>query len=130
MPQIVPPPDPAEEKEHPGFQIVRWLRPGGAILVLLIGVLFVVQCMTIRPDPGTVPGYAPPHDSEYYAEHLDELADELNENLLPKVDEYAYAEYQDGRKIVYVTIDSETFSDTKTSVLCYYDESLFDFQGP
>ncbi|MBQ9045365.1 MAG: hypothetical protein IJ112_05410 [Oscillospiraceae bacterium] len=129
MPQIVTPPDPTEEKEHPGFQIVRWLRPGGAALVLLLGILFVVQCL-IPPPPGTVPGYQPPHDSEYYAQHLDELADELNENLLPKVDEYAYAEYADGWGVVYVTIPSETFSETMESVLCYYDESLFDFQGP
>ena len=126
MPQIVPPPEPSEEKEHPGFQIVRWLRPGGAALVLLLGILFVVVCLI----PPRKPAYTPPHDSAYYAEHLDELADELNENLLPLVDEYAYASYQDGWKVVYVTIDSETFGETRAVVLEYYDESLLEFQGP
>lgn len=128
MPQIVTQPEPSEEKEHPGFQIVRWLRPGGAALVLLLGILFVVQCL--MPPRAPVPGYKAPHDTEYYAQHLDELADELNENLLPQIDEYAYADYKDGWKVVYVTIDSETFSTTRASVLWYYDESLLEFQGP
>ena len=127
MPQIVPPPE-GEEKEHPGFQIVRWLRPWGAALVLLVGILFVVQCL--MPPRAPVKGYAPPHDSAYYAQHLDELADELNENLLPQIDEYAYAEYRDGWKVVYVTIDSETFTETREAVEWYYGEDLIEFQGP
>ena len=35
MPQIVPPPD-QQQPENPGVQIVRWLRPAGCVLVLLL----------------------------------------------------------------------------------------------
>jgi hypothetical protein len=93
MPQIVQPPDPSDEKEHPGFQIVRWLRPGGAALVLLLGILFVVQCFMTGREP--VKGYRPKHDTAYYTAHLDALAEELNDDLLPQVDEHARAEAGD-----------------------------------
>ena len=126
MPQLVPPPEPSEEKEHPGFQIVRWLRPWGAALLLLLGVLFVVQSLMIAREP--VKGYRSAHDTAYYAEHPDVLADELNRELLPKVDPDARADAGDGT--VTVTIPHETFVPTRAAVLRYYDASLFVFQEP
>ena len=87
MPKIVPPPDPTV-KEEPGAQIARWLGPVGGGFVLLLSVLMIVFCLTRGANP--VPGYTPPHDSEYYAQHLDERAQELNENVLPVLDETAH----------------------------------------
>ena len=75
MPQIVPPPD-QQQPENPGVQIVRWLRPAGCVLVLLLSALMLVFCFTQGRDP--IPGYEPPHDDAYYAQHLPELAEELN----------------------------------------------------
>ena len=124
MPQIVQPPEPSDEKEHPGFQIVRWLRPGGAALVLLLGILFVVQCFMTGREP--VKGYQPKHDTAYYTAHLDALADELNRDLLPQVDENARAEA--GDTIVTVYLPKETYITTRAAVLRYYDRSLFEFQ--
>jgi hypothetical protein len=123
MPQIVPPPD-GGEKEHPGFQIVRWLRPGGAALVLLVGILFVVQCFMTGREP--VKGYQPKHDTAYYTAHLEALAEELNEDLLPQVDEHARAEA--GDTVVTVYLPKETYITTRAAVLRYYDTSLFEFQ--
>lgn len=123
MPKIVPPPDPTE-KEEPGAQIARWLGPVGGVFVLLLSALMVVYCFTAGANP--VPGYTPPHDSDYYAQHLDELAQELNTNFLPVLDETAHAEVSDGT--VTVTASEKEYVPVRGAVLKFYDAALFTFE--
>ena len=123
MPKIVPPPDPTE-KEEPGAQIARWLGPVGGVFVLLLSALMVVFCLTAGANP--VPGYTPPHDSAYYAQHLDELAQELNENVLPVLDETAHAEA--GDETVTVTASEKEYVPVRGAVLKFYDAALFTFE--
>lgn len=123
MPKIVPPPDPTA-KEEPGAQIARWLGPVGGGFVLLLSVLMVVYCFTAGANP--VPGYTPPHDSDYYAQHLDELAQELNANFLPVLDETAHAEVSDGT--VTVTASEKEYVPVRGAVLKFYDAALFTFE--
>lgn len=123
MPQIVPPTD-GQEPENPGVQIVRRLRPAGCVLVLLISALMLMFCFTQGKDP--IPGYEPPHDAAYYAQHLPELAEELNVHVLPEVDETASAA-ADGSTVT-VTIDAQRLAVTRAAVLRYYDVSLFVFE--
>lgn len=123
MPQIVPPMD-GQEPENPGVQIVRWLRPAGCVLVLLISALMLVLCFTQGRDP--IPGYEAPHDTAYYAQHLPELAEELNAHVLPEVDETASAAVNGDT--VTVTMDAQRLAVTRAAVLRYYDVSLFIFE--
>ena len=123
MPKIVPPPDPTA-KEEPGAQIARWLGPVGGGFVLLLSVLMVAFCLTRGANP--VPGYTPPHDSDYYAQHLDELAQELNANVLPVLDETAHAEVRDGT--VTVTASEKEYVPVRGAVLKFYDAALFTFE--
>lgn len=124
MPQIVPPTE-GQTPENPGVQIVRWLRPAGCVLVLLLTVLMLVFCFTQGKDP--IPGYEPPHDAAYYAQHLPELAEELNARVLPAVDETASATADGGT--VTVRIDAQRLAVTRAAVLRYYDASLFVFES-
>ena len=123
MPQIVPPPD-QQQPENPGVQIVRWLRPAGCGLVLLLSALMLVFCFTQGRDP--IPGYEPPHDDAYYAQHLPELAEELNAHVLPEVDETASAA-ADGSTVT-ITMEARRLANTRAAVLRYYDVSLFVFE--
>ena len=92
--------------------------------VLLLAVLMIVFCLTRGANP--VPGYTPPHDSEYYAQHLDELAQELNENVLPMLDETAHAEA--GDETVTVTASEKEYVPVRGAVLKFYDAALFTFE--
>ena len=124
MPQTLPTPPEREEKEHPGFQIVRWLKPFGSGLVLLIFILFLVYAFSTGREP--IKGYEAPHDGAYYARHLDELADELNGTVLALVDPNASAEVTGDT--VTVTIPSDSFVVTRAAVLRYFDSQLVQFE--
>ena len=44
-----------EKKETNGEYLLRVLRPAGAILVLILFVLYMVFCLTYRSDPADAP---------------------------------------------------------------------------
>ena len=103
MPKIVPPPDPTV-KEEPGAQIARWLGPVGGGFVLLLSVLMIVFCLTRGANP----------------------VQELNENVLPVLDETAHAEA--GDETVTVTASEKEYVPVRGAVLKFYDAALFTFE--
>ena len=111
-------------KQRHGFSGRLTLTYDMTFLVLLLSALMVVFCFTAGANP--VPGYTPPHDSDYYAQHLDELAQELNANVLPVLDETAHAEVRDGT--VTVTASEKEYVPVRGAVLKFYDAALFTFE--
>ena len=91
---------------------------------MLLAILTAAVCLTAGRDP--IPGYKPPHDTVYWAAHADELAAELTNNVLPRL-EYAARAEADGNMVI-VTIDPDGFVVTRAAILRYYDESLFSFR--
>lgn len=106
-----------------GEAFVKWLRPAGCVLFLGIMVLTIIVCFTAKGAP--VEGYTAPNTSEYYAENLDELSAELEENLFPLL--YGKATcVVEGDQIV-ITASQEDMTLVRSGVIHYYDDDLFIF---
>lgn len=105
-----------------GQDFVKKLKPLGCALVLGLFVLVTLILFTARG--AAVEGYDAPYTSEYYAEHLDELKTELEENLIPKLD-VAWAQLAvEGDKLA-VTAEKEDIYKIRPAVIHYYDADLF-----
>lgn len=113
-----------EPKQTAGQDFLKKIGPAGCVLFLALFVLVTAICLTAGRDP--VPGYEALHDTEYYVNHLDELATELNDNFLPRLDTPATAAVTSDT--VTVTVEGDTFVVVRSALLHYFDESLFTFQ--
>ena len=110
-----------------GQDFLQRIGPAGMALFLVLAVLVTWICLTSGRDP--IPGYAAPQSTEYYAAHLDELADELEANVFPALPDYTMsASVPDGGATVTVTVDSDHFVAGRAAILRYFDESLFSFE--
>ena len=103
-----------------GQQFVKWIKPAGCGIFLVVFVLFLVMCFTAKAP---VEGYTIPHDSQYYAAHLDELKTELETNLFPKLDGIEDC-YISGDRLT-IIIDSASFEESSGAITHYYGENLF-----
>ena len=100
------------------------LKPAGCVIFILVLIGFFAMCFS--PSPAPIKGYSVPHDSDYFAEHLDELKAELEEKVFPELPGIEGCEVSDG--VLVVTIDSASFEKSSSAITYYYRESLFDFQ--
>ena len=103
-----------------GEQFVKWIKPAGCVLFLGIFAAFLVICFTAKAP---VEGYTVPHDSQYYARHLDELKAELETNLFPKLEGIEDC-YISGDKLRIIISDAG-FEKSSTAITHYYGENLF-----
>lgn len=119
----LPTPVPEKKPEQSGQWLWKTLKPFGCILCLVLMVAMIVICFTAGTDP--IPGYEPPHDSEYYAENVDELITELEANVFPHVEGLVSCEAVGGKAAV--TIAEGSFAVTRSAILQYFDAGLFEF---
>lgn len=104
-----------------GQEFVKMLRPIGCVVFLAMFAAFLFICFSSGNNE--IEGYEPPETSAYYEEHMDELADEIEDNMLPgKVDCRVL-----GDKIE-ITLSEQEFFKLRSKILNYYDEDLFEFR--
>lgn len=108
-----------EEKTSAGQDFVKKIGPWGCGLFLCLAVLVTAICFTAGADP--IPGYEAPQDSAYYALHPEALAAELNENVLPRLEDPAHAAVTEGK--VLVTVEGPSFVPVRAALLHFFDES-------
>lgn len=111
-----------------GQDFVKKIGPWGCGLFLALFVLVTALCLTSGANP--LPGYEAPHDTAYYAQYPQELAGELNANVLPRLDDPAHAAVTEGK--VLVTVEASSFVPVRAALLHYFDESnlLFAVTDP
>ncbi len=112
-----------------GQDFVKKIGTLGSIFFLLLFVLFLVYCFTSKPKP--LSGYVSPHDSAYYGqsdETLGELKTELETNVFPKLEGNEKC-WISGEKLA-VELDQNSYTTTRSAILEYYGEGLFEFSNP
>lgn len=109
-------------RQSNGEWLYRTLKPAGCVFVLLLAAMALVVCFTAGADP--IKGYVPPESGEYYAANPGELAAELNENVLPRLNTDAVCAVSGGK--VRVEIPGEDFAVTRSALLRYFDGELLE----
>lgn len=115
-----------ERRPSAGEEMVKWLKPGGCVLVLVLTALALLVLFSAGRNP--IPGYTPPHDSDYYALHPEELKTELETHVFPQLSGVSGCEISDGRLVV--TLTGEDYAVARSALLHYYDKTLFEFVVP
>ncbi len=117
-------PAPAEEKLTAGQSFVRSIRPAGCVLFLVLAVLVGAVCLTAGRDP--IPGYTPPERASYEND-LPQLVSVLEEQVFPKLDDYALRAEVTGDTVT-VTVDSGNLAAARAAILRYFPEDLITFE--
>ena len=108
-----------------GKNFVSKIGMVGCVMFLIMLVGFLLICF-LSGSKSPIEGYEPPHESEYYMENTEELAEEINENIAPQLDGIVECYYEDD-KVVVVAEEEEYFT-IRSALLDYYEEELFDFR--
>ncbi len=105
-----------------GEEFVRKIRPVGCVMFILLAILVAAVCLTAGRDP--IKGYKPPQSDEYYAQHLDELQEELEANVFPHLEGVMGSRVEND--VLVVELDTNHFAVTRSALLCYYGQELFE----
>lgn len=111
----------------PGQEIVKWLKPAGCALVLIVTALVMLVLFSSGRNP--VAGYSPPQTSEHYATHPEELKTELEQHLFPALSGVEDCRVTEAGKLR-ITLTGRDYAVARSAVLRYYDKGLFEFVTP
>lgn len=115
----------SEPKLSAGEGFVKFIRPAGAALFLILFAIVTVFLFTAKGAP--VEGYEPPHDSAYYRENISELAAEIKENMLPLIGAEGVTVSVSGGKVL-IAGGEDGLRTVRQGVIHYYAEDLFVFK--
>lgn len=107
---------------------LKKLKPFGIILILGCTVLALIVCFTA--DMGVPERYVSIHNTEYYAQNSDtmaELINEMEENVFPNIEGIEDYYINEETNQLVLVINSEYYGKTKAVILRDFDESLFEF---
>lgn len=107
-----------------GQEFVKKIRPLGIVLFLGLGIL--VTAILFSGGSDLLPGYEPPHDSGYYAQHLQELKAELEQHVFPRLTGVLSCEIT-GETLT-VTLREDGFAANRGAILQHFDAKLFIFR--
>ena len=113
-----------EPKLSAGEGFVKFIRPAGAALFLILFVIVTVFLFTAKGAP--VEGYEPPHDSAYYRGNISELAAEIEEHMLPLIGAEGVTVSVSGGKVAF-SGGEDGLRAVRQGVIHYYAEDLFEF---
>ncbi len=113
-----------EQKQTPGMEWAQRLGIGGGIVVLAFTILSMLLMLRSGADP--IKDYAPPQTDAYYAEHIDELEQELTQQVIPHLEGVTKMEEKDGKLVVHIT--HEHYIATRAAIMQYFDRDLFIFE--
>ena len=113
----------AEVRETAGSEFVKKIGFVGCAMFLMMLVLYLIICF--KPNSSPLEGYAPPQTPEYYAQHLDELKTELEENVFPILGGAISCVVDGG--VLELAIPEEQFWDVRSAILEHFDAELFEF---
>ena len=106
-----------------GESFVKMLKPAGCILFLLLFVIFLIFCFTAKAP---LEGYVKPQTTEYYLTHLEELEQELETNMFPRLEGIEDC-YVNGDRLT-IIISSDDYEESSGIITHYYGKELFDIQ--
>lgn len=107
-----------------GQEFAKKLGRAGAVFVLILGIIATALMFTARGTP--VEGYAPANDSKYYSGHLPELLEEIEKNLLPRIDAPG-VELELNGDVIAVTGQAGPLHTAQLAIIHYFDSDLFEF---
>ena len=111
------------EYETPGQQWAQRLGVIGGIVVLLFSLTFVLTMLSAGPEKLD---YTPAHNTAYYAQNLDELQAELEQEVFPHVEGIESCEEVDDKLVI--GIRESKYIETRAVIIDLFDRELFLFE--